>query len=56
MGYRFAKFARRHRVSLGAGVLAVAAICAGLAVALWQANEARHQRDRALALLDRSPR
>ena len=52
--YRFAKFSRRHRVSVAAGALAVVAICAGLGVALWQANEARHQRDRALALLDRS--
>ena len=54
LGYRFAKFARRNRVSLGAGVVAAAAICAGLAGALWQAGEARLQRDRALALLDRS--
>jgi eukaryotic-like serine/threonine-protein kinase len=52
--YRFAKFSRRNRVSVGAGMLAAAAICAGLAGSLWQANEARHQRDRALALLDRS--
>ena len=52
--YRAAKFARRNRVSVSAGVLAIAAICAGLAGALWQANEARLQRDRALALLDRS--
>ena len=52
--YRAAKFTRRNRVSVGAGALAIAAICAGLAGALWQANEARHQRDRALALLNRS--
>ncbi len=52
--YRMAKFARRNRVSVAFGTLAVAAICAGLAGSLWQASEARHQRDRALALLDRS--
>jgi serine/threonine-protein kinase len=52
--YRLAKFSRRNRVSVAAGLLAAVAICAGLAGSLWQANEARHQRDRALALLDRS--
>jgi serine/threonine protein kinase len=52
--YRATKFARRNRFSVAAGALAVGAVCAGLAGALWQANEARHQRDRALALLDRS--
>lgn len=52
--YRIAKFTRRNRASVGAGMLALTAICAGLAVSLWQASEARHQRDRALALLARS--
>jgi serine/threonine-protein kinase len=54
LSYRLAKFTRRHRAGVGAGVLAIAGVCAGLAVALWQANEARQQRDRAVALLDRS--
>ncbi|MEO5845872.1 MAG: serine/threonine-protein kinase [Caldimonas sp.] len=53
-GYRLAKFTRRNRFSVAAGALAVVAVCAGLAGSLWQANEARQQRDRALALLDRS--
>jgi serine/threonine protein kinase len=54
LSYRLAKFARRHRASVGAGALAIVAICAGLTISLWQANEARHQRDRALTLLARS--
>ena len=37
--YRAAKFTRRNRVSVSAGALAIVAICAGLAGALWQANE-----------------
>ncbi|MDQ6626969.1 MAG: serine/threonine-protein kinase [Pseudomonadota bacterium] len=52
--YRAGKFARRNRASVAAGVLAVGAMCAGLFVSLWQAGEARHQRDRALTLLARS--
>jgi len=54
VAYRIGKFARRHRAAVGAGVLALLAICGGAAAALWQANEARHQRDRALTLLARS--
>ena len=54
LAYRIAKFTRRHRATVAAGALAVAAICVGLAASLWQASEARHQRDRALALLARS--
>ena len=52
--YRAAKFTRRNRVSVSAGALAIAAICAGLAGALGRLTTARQQRDRALALLDRS--
>jgi len=52
--YRIAKFTRRHRATVAAGALAMTAICVGLAASLWQASEARHQRDRALALLARS--
>ena len=54
LAYRIAKFTRRNRATGAAGALAVAAICVGLAASLWQASEARHQRDRALALLARS--
>ena len=54
MSYRLARFARRNRASVSAGVLAIVAVFGGLTAALWQASEARHQRDRALGLLARS--
>jgi serine/threonine-protein kinase len=41
--YRVAKFVRRHRVGVGAAALVVAALVAGLGVALWQARLAREQ-------------
>jgi serine/threonine-protein kinase len=53
-GYRAAKFVRRHRTGVAlAGMAAVAAI-AGVAAILWQATEARRQRDAAEAQLARA--
>ena len=43
-------FIRRHRLGLAAAALAVAALTAGLSVALWQAHEARLQAQRAQAV------
>ena len=54
MSYRLARFARRNRASVSAGLLAIVAVLGGLTASLWQASEARHQRDRALGLLARS--
>lgn len=45
--YRALKFARRHRVGLGAGTLVAVAILAGSGVALWQARVARVEAARA---------
>lgn len=46
-GYRVRKFVTRHRVGVAAAVLVVLSLVGGLTVALWQANEAAIQRDRA---------
>jgi hypothetical protein len=46
--YRAAKFMRRYRLQVGAGSIAVAALAVGVTVALWQAQEADRQRDRAV--------
>ena len=54
VSYRLARFVRRNRASVGAGVLATVAVLGGLTASLWQASEVRHQRDRALSLLARS--
>jgi serine/threonine-protein kinase len=40
LGYRAAKFAGRHRVSLAAAALALVSLVAGLVLALWQAERA----------------
>lgn len=45
--YRAGKFVRRNRVAVTAAGLVVAALVIGLALALWQANIARRERDRA---------
>jgi serine/threonine-protein kinase len=45
IGYRSAKFMRRHRVGVAAATLVTMAIIAGLIVALWEARQARAQRD-----------
>jgi non-specific serine/threonine protein kinase/serine/threonine-protein kinase len=45
--YRAGKFIRRNKLTVGAGLLVALSLVAGLAVALWQANVARQERDRA---------
>jgi non-specific serine/threonine protein kinase/serine/threonine-protein kinase len=45
--YRAAKFVRRNRAAVTAAALVVVALVAGLALALWQADVARRERDRA---------
>jgi serine/threonine-protein kinase len=40
LGYRSAKFVRRHRLAMTAAALAVLGLVAGLLVALWQAGRA----------------
>jgi serine/threonine protein kinase len=45
--YRSSKFVRRNRVAVLASVLVFFSLVAGLAATLWQANEARRQRERA---------
>jgi len=52
--YRAAKFVRRHRVGVGLALLAALATAAGTLAILWQANEARRQRDDAEAQLARA--
>jgi serine/threonine-protein kinase len=54
LGYRMQKFVRRNRLAVAAGVAVATAVVAGAGVALWQANVAAQQRDRAFALLSRS--
>ncbi len=41
LGYRLGRFVRRHRAAVSAAVLAIAALCIGLVMALWQAQVAR---------------
>ena len=48
--YRAGLFLRRHRLPLAAGALAVLALATGLGVALWQADVARGQAQRATAV------
>ena len=48
--YRAGLFLRRHRVPLAAGALVVLALATGLGVALWQADVARGQAQRAIAV------
>jgi eukaryotic-like serine/threonine-protein kinase len=43
LAYRARKFALRHRLTLGMGALAGAALITGLGVAIWQADLARDQ-------------
>lgn len=45
MGYRASKFVARHRIAVAATSLVALAIVASLLMALWQAQNARHQRD-----------
>jgi eukaryotic-like serine/threonine-protein kinase len=46
-GYRLGKFLRRHRVESAAAAVVIVAVVGGVAAALWQAGEARRERDRA---------
>lgn len=46
-GYRMRKFVSRHRIAVGSASTVLLALIAGLAVAMWQANEAREQARRA---------
>ncbi len=48
IGYRLGKFARRNRVAVAAGVLAVVALVGGTVVSMRQAQVARAERDRAV--------
>jgi eukaryotic-like serine/threonine-protein kinase len=54
LGYRTAKFLRRHRWPVAFGTAAALALMVSVSVALWQAQSASKQRDRALALLSRN--
>jgi serine/threonine-protein kinase len=54
LGYRVAKFVRRHRAGVIAAALAAAAIVAGGVVIVSQSREARRQRDTAEAELARA--
>lgn len=47
--YRLARFLQRHRMSSAFAALAAIALVAGTTIALWQAREARLQRDAASA-------
>jgi eukaryotic-like serine/threonine-protein kinase len=52
--YRVGKFLRRHRLESGAAGLVLLSILAGAGGALWQAREARLERDRAAEAAARS--
>jgi eukaryotic-like serine/threonine-protein kinase len=54
LAYRARKFVARNRVVLGAATVAVAALAASAAVAVWQARTAARERDRALVRLQRA--
>ncbi len=45
--YRLGRFIRRNALATGAAAAVLVALCAGLAMALWQAREARLQAQRA---------
>ena len=47
LGYRAAKFIRRHRAGVAAGVISLAVLLGATAFSIWQLLEARHQRDEA---------
>lgn len=48
--YRVGKFLRRHRLGVAAAGFVILALTVGLAVALWQASQAREQAQRAAAV------
>jgi serine/threonine-protein kinase len=47
LGYRTAKFVRRHRAGVAAAVISVVALVGGTAFSVWQLLEANRQRDEA---------
>jgi len=53
-GYRFAKFAQRHRVGTALGAVAVLLLVAAASSVAWQARVASRQRDAALAARDQA--
>jgi serine/threonine-protein kinase len=53
-GYRFAKFARRHRVGTALGAAALLLLGAAVSTVVWQARVASRQRDAALAANEQS--
>jgi eukaryotic-like serine/threonine-protein kinase len=54
LGYRVAKFVRRHRLSVALATLVLLAFAGGLAGTVWQARAAARQRDFALSQLGRA--
>ena len=52
VGYRVAKFVRRHRLGVAAGAIVASALTLGIGVALWEANEAKRQRVQAEGLIE----
>lgn len=54
VGYRAAKFVRRHRGGVAAAVALVFAVAIGLVGTAWQAIEARRERDEALFQAERA--
>ena len=52
VGYRVAKFVRRHRLGVAAGAIVASALTVGIGVALWEANEAKRQRVQAEGLIE----
>jgi tetratricopeptide (TPR) repeat protein len=52
LGYRVAKFVRRHRIGVAAGAVVATALAVGVGVALWEANEAQRQRVQAEGLIE----
>jgi len=45
--YRASKFINRNKIVVSATAIVILALAAGLAIAVWQANEARKERDKA---------
>jgi serine/threonine protein kinase/Tfp pilus assembly protein PilF len=56
IGYRAAKFVRRHRAGVALTAVALIAVLAGVSGTLIQARNARHQRDAAIRERDRANR
>lgn len=55
-GYRLRRFVARHRAGVAAAAFAIVALAAGFAVALWQADIARREAQRADAQAARAQR